>query len=153
VNWHLHAKLHGSSPQRVALNLPNIATLHRGTYFTDIVWSWCPRLPALNEVLSPVLPLNCLGQHVLFHGICHHHHFLARLVLSGGRGGLWKRVLALYRYACDYDEKDGRPLNREVSSWQRCPLRKVPLISLFLVNGMDNVGCWPYEVLLSNLGE
>jgi hypothetical protein len=54
-----------SSPQRVVSHLPNIATLRRGTPRTD-VWSWRPRLPALNEVLSPVLPLTA-GQHVLFH--------------------------------------------------------------------------------------
>jgi hypothetical protein len=60
VNWQLHAKIRRSSPQRVDSHLPNIATLHRCMHFStcpDEVWSWRPRLPALNEVLSPVLPL------------------------------------------------------------------------------------------------
>jgi hypothetical protein len=59
VKWQLHAKMRGSSPQCVVFHLPNIATLCRGTHFstcTDVVWSWRPKLPALNEVLSPVLP-------------------------------------------------------------------------------------------------
>jgi hypothetical protein len=62
VNWQFHARMRGSSPQCVLSHLPNIATLRRGTtHFstcTDVVWSWRPRLPALNEVLSPVLPLT-----------------------------------------------------------------------------------------------
>jgi hypothetical protein len=50
--------MRGSSPQRVVSHLPNIATLRRGTHFSTCIWSWYPRLPDLNEVLSPVLPLT-----------------------------------------------------------------------------------------------
>jgi hypothetical protein len=51
----------GSSLLHVVLHLPNIATLRRVMHFntcTDVVWSWSPSLPTLNEDLSPVLPLT-----------------------------------------------------------------------------------------------
>jgi hypothetical protein len=83
VNRRLHAKMRGSSPQRVASHLPNIATLCRGMHFSNVV----PETTSSesSEVLSPVLPLNCLGEQDLFHGICHHHHFFCwTCTLSGG---------------------------------------------------------------------
>jgi hypothetical protein len=87
VNWQLQAKMRGSSPQHVVSHLPNIATLRRGTHFssTDVVWS------AVNEVLSPVLPLTAWVSMFYFMESATIIIFFARLVPSGGRGGLWKK--------------------------------------------------------------
>jgi hypothetical protein len=53
---------------------------------------WCSMVMAPETTSSEWGPVacsasNCLGQHVLFHGICHHHHFFTRLVHFQGEGG------------------------------------------------------------------
>jgi hypothetical protein len=106
--------MRGSSPQCVVSHLPNIATLRRGTHFstcTDVVRSWRTRLPALNEVPPPVLPLTAWVGMFYFMESATLIIFFARLVhtLPGGRGGCeeeyslcacdnewWKRWTAPY---------------------------------------------------------
>jgi hypothetical protein len=104
--------MHGSSPQHVVLHLPNIATLRSDGHFstcTDVVWSWHPRLPALNEVRSPVLPQTAWVRMSYFMESATIIIFFDRLVhFQGGDGGCEKEYSL---YACDNDEKDGRPLN------------------------------------------
>jgi hypothetical protein len=88
--------MRGSSPQRVVLHLPNIATLRRGTHLstcTDVVW--CPR----PVVLSPALPLTSWVSMFYFMES-------ATIIIFFVRG--CEKEYSLY--ACDNDEKDGRPL-------------------------------------------
>jgi hypothetical protein len=65
-------------------------------------------LPALNEVLSPVLPLTAWVSMFYFMESATIIIFFARLVHFQGGGGVCEKEYSLY--ACDNDEKDGRPL-------------------------------------------
>jgi hypothetical protein len=93
VNWQLHAKLRGSSPQRVVSHLPNIATLRRGTHFSTCSMVMAPETTSSEWSAVACSASNCLGQHVLFHGICHHHFFATLVHFQGERRVVKKSTL------------------------------------------------------------